>query len=133
MSQEKVEIRNQAVRRFVAAFEDDDDSFRNALHPEIEWFPFEDNHTPSYGIDGAMRIRNHWLDAWDDMQANVEGVADHGESVVLSLHVTGRGKGSGVEVDVRLYLHFKVRDDRVVYVFEYEDKAAALEAAGLSE
>jgi ketosteroid isomerase-like protein len=123
----------EVAQRWIGAFASDADAFLNTLHPEIEWFPFEDNHTPSYGIDGAMRIRNHWLDAWDDMQANVEGVADHGESVVVSLHVTGRGKGSGVEVDVRLHLHFKVRDDRVVYVFEYEDKAAALEAAGLSE
>jgi hypothetical protein len=39
MSQERVEVRNEAVRRFFAAFEDEDDAFRAVLHPEIEWYP----------------------------------------------------------------------------------------------
>ena len=56
---------------------------------------------------------------------------EQGESVVASIHVTARGKTSGVEVDTRLHLHFKVRDDKIVYLFEHADRAAALEAAGL--
>jgi hypothetical protein len=44
-----------------------------------------------------------------------------------------RGRGSGVEVDVRLYFHFKVRDDKVVYIFEHRERASALEAMGLRE
>jgi len=28
------------------------------IHPEIEWSPFEESHTPSYGVEGALRIRN---------------------------------------------------------------------------
>jgi ketosteroid isomerase-like protein len=43
----------------------------------------------------------------------------------------GRGRVSGVEVDVHLHMHFKVRDGKIIYVFEYEDQAAALKAAGL--
>jgi ketosteroid isomerase-like protein len=129
MSEENVEV----ARRWLGTFSDDADGFASTLHPEIEWFPFEDNHMPSYGIEGGMRIRNHWMDAWDDMQVDVEDVAEQGQNVVVSVHVTGRGKGSGVEVDVRLHLHFKVRDGKIVYVFEHEDKGAALEAAGLSE
>ena len=43
------------------------------------------------------------------------------------------GKGSGVEVNLRVYPHWKVRDGRVFYSFEYPDRASALEAAGLSE
>ena len=42
-----------------------------------------------------------------------------------------RGRGSGVAVDVRLYFHFKVRDDKVIYIFEHRDRASALEAVGL--
>jgi ketosteroid isomerase-like protein len=52
---------------------------------------------------------------------------------VFLAHVTARGKASGVEVDLRLHYQFKVRDDKVVYLFEHEDRAEALEAAGLSE
>jgi hypothetical protein len=35
-------------------------------------------------------------------------------------------------VNTRLHLLFKVRDDKIFYIFEHTDKAAALVAAGLS-
>ena len=46
---------------------------------------------------------------------------------------TARAKTSGVEVDTRLHLQFKVRDDMIVYLFEHEDRAAALAAVGPRE
>jgi len=49
------------------------------------------------------------------------------------MHLTGRGKMSGVEVDLRIYFHFKLRDGKIVYVYEYDDRGEALEVAGLSE
>jgi ketosteroid isomerase-like protein len=95
------------------------------------WFPFEDNHTPSHGVEGAIRIRNHWLDSWDEMQAEVEEVVGDSESVIATVHIVALGKASGVQVDVRLYFHFKVRDDKIVYIYEHQDRAEALEAVGL--
>jgi hypothetical protein len=47
--------------------------------------------------------------------------------------LTGRGVRSGVEVDLRVYQHFKLRDGKIVYLYEYADRGEALEAAGLSE
>jgi ketosteroid isomerase-like protein len=129
MSQENVEL----VRRWIWAFENDTDTFREITHPEIEWAPFEENHTPSYGLDGAMRIRDGWFDAWAEHRMEIEEVFDGDDDLVASLHVTARGKESGVEVDVRLHGHMKVRDGRVIYLFEYEDLTAALAAAGLSD
>jgi ketosteroid isomerase-like protein len=133
MSQENVDVRNEVVGRFLWAFENDTDAFRDTLHSEIEWSPFEESHTPSYGVEGAMRIRNQWLDTWDEHRIDLEEVIEEGDNVVALIHITARGKASGVEVDVRLHGHFKVRDDKVVYLFEHEDRAAALEAAGLRE
>jgi ketosteroid isomerase-like protein len=60
-------------------------------------------------------------------------VVQGGDTVVATLRVIARGKSSGVETDVCLHLHFEVRDGKVVYVFEHTDRAAALEAAGLSK
>jgi ketosteroid isomerase-like protein len=127
MSQENV------VRRCLEAFTEDPDAFRDVLHPDIEWFPFEENHTPSHGIDGGMRIRNQWMGAWDEMQAELEDLVEKGESILATVHLTGRGKASGVEVDTRLYMHFKVRDDKVIYLYEYEERKPALDAIGLRE
>jgi ketosteroid isomerase-like protein len=130
MSQENVEI----ARRWILAFDNDTDTFSRLTHPEIGWMPFEDNHTPSNGLDGAMRIRNGWLDAWDEHRVEIEDALDGGDDdVVATVHLIGRGKGSGVEVDVRLYGHVKVRDGKVVYLYEHEDRVAALAAVGLVE
>ena len=118
----------ELARRWIGTFEDDPDGFRDTLHPDIVWLPFEDNHTPSQGIEGALRIREHWLDSWEDMKAEVEEVVGGPDNVVASVHVVARGKSSGVRVDVRLHFHFKVRDDKIVYVYEHEERTAALEA-----
>jgi hypothetical protein len=129
MSREDVDV----VRRWLWAFENDTDAFRETLHPEIEWRPYEDNHAPSYGVEGGMRIRNGWLDSWDEHRVGLDEVVEAGGSVVASVHVVARGRASGVEVDVCLYLQFKIRDRKVIYVFEPQDEHAAREAAGLSE
>jgi len=102
------------------------------LTPESVWFPFEDNHTPTYGIEGARRTGNRCLDAWAEVRSDLEDLVDEGENVVATIHLTGRGKLSGANVDVRIHFHFKVRDGKIVYTYEYEEKAAALEAAGLT-
>jgi ketosteroid isomerase-like protein len=133
MSQENVGIRNEAVRRFLAAFDGDDDSFRDTLHPEIEWYPIEENRTPTRGIEAAMWNRNQWLDTWEEHRLDVEKVIEDGDSVVASVHIQARGKASGVAVDVRFYAQMKVRDGKVAYIYDHEDRDEALEAAGLGE
>jgi ketosteroid isomerase-like protein len=132
MSQE-VEIRNEAVRSFISAFEADDDAFRATLHPEVEWYPIEENRTPTRGINAALWNRNQWLDTWEEYDQRIGDVVEAGNAVVARVHIRARGKGSGVEVDLRFYVQIKVRDDKVAYIYDHEDREAALEAAGLSE
>jgi len=131
MSRENVTA--EVVRAWFEAFMDDADAFRNVLHRDIEWFPFEDNHSPSRGVEGGMAIRRHWLDSWSDQVVELEGFVAGGNDVVVTAHLSARGRGSGVPVDVRLHFHFRVRDGKVVYIYEHLDRAEALEAAGLSE
>jgi hypothetical protein len=52
-----VELRNEAVHRSLAAFEDDDDAFRQTLHPGIEWCPIEENRVSLHGVEAAVRLR----------------------------------------------------------------------------
>jgi ketosteroid isomerase-like protein len=133
VSVESVEMRNEAVRRFVSAFEGEDDAFRAALHPEIEWYPIEENRTPTRGVDAALRNRSEWLDTWDEHELTVEEVIEDGDDIVAVVHITARGHGSGIETNVRFYAQFKVRDEKVAYIYDHEDRAAALKAAGLRE
>ena len=75
------------------------------------------------------------LDRMDtlDFDQQTEELIPVDDKVVALVRWIGRGKTSGAHVDMRVHFHFKVRDGKVVYTFEYEDKADALQAAGLSE
>jgi hypothetical protein len=71
MSQ-NVEVKNAVMRRWFWAFENDTDAFRDALHPEFEWFPIEEDDTPNRGVEAAMRNRNQWLDTWAEHRFDLE-------------------------------------------------------------
>jgi len=133
MSQEEVRVQNEAVRRWLWAFENDADAFEELLHPEIEWFPIEENHTLFSGIEAAMRNRRHWLETWGHHRVVLEEVVEDGDDVVALVHITAQGKASGAEVDVRFHAQFRVRDGKVVYIFDHAERATALRAAGLAE
>ena len=87
------------------------------------------------GVTARLEIPQELFDPdfeLDQLDAGVE-VVEEGDDVVALVHLTGRGKASGVEVDVRFYARVKVRDGKIAYVYDHEDRDAALEAAGLTE
>jgi ketosteroid isomerase-like protein len=127
MSDESIDV----VRRAIWAFDNDGDAFERFYSAESVWYPIEDNHSPSQGVEEAQLVRSRWLDTWTEYRSEIEDVVAEGENVVASLHVIGQGKTSGVPVDLRIHFHFKVRDGKIVYTYEYLDKASALQAAGL--
>jgi ketosteroid isomerase-like protein len=133
MSERGVEVRNDVVRRWFWAFENDADAFRDTLHPEIEWFPFEENRTLARGIEAAMQNRSHWLEIWEEHEFEVEEVAEEGDEVVVLVRIAARGRASGIRVDFRFYAHYTLRDGKVIRIYDHEERASALEAAGLQD
>ena len=121
-------VQSPVIRRWFWAFENDTSVFEGVLHPDIEWFPIDENYGRLHGIEAAVRNRNEWLDAWGEHRFDVQEVAADGDSVILAIHISARGKTSGAEADLRFYAHMKLRDDKVVYIRDYEDRAAALDA-----
>jgi ketosteroid isomerase-like protein len=110
VSEENVEI----VRRWVGSYENDLETFRDLMHQEIEWAPFEQNHTVFRGHHGHEAVRAGWLDAWAEHHIEIEEVIDAGDDIVVAMHLTGRGKSSGIEIEVRLYPQIKLRDGKAV-------------------
>jgi hypothetical protein len=49
----------------------------------------------------------------------------------VAIRLRGTGKGSGVEIDRRGFWVYELRGDRLYRISEYNDRAEALEAAGL--
>ena len=128
MSRKHVEV----VLRWLLAFGSDRDAFSAVTHPEIEWMPFEEGHTPSHGLDAALRLRDRWLGAWEE-SITIEEIWGRGDEVFLAASLVGRRKASGAEVEMRFYGHCRVRDDKVSYCYEHLSRDEALKAAALEE
>ena len=137
MSQENVEL----VRAAWEAWERGDmEAVFSFYDPEIVW---DQSHTPTlelsslyHGHDGIKRFFREWLAAFDreSYYAHAEEFIDAGEAVVVRIRQGGRGKESGVEVEMPQYWQvYRLRDGRAVRIEVYDIEAEALEAAGLSE
>jgi ketosteroid isomerase-like protein len=130
MSEENVETVRRGVEAFARA--DWEESLRG-LDPEIEWHDAPD-------LPGAEvhRGREAVLAQWKGMREALEGFTveperyfDAGDQVVVFLRSSGRGRASGVPVSRELAQVVTVRDGLATKIVGYDDRAEALEAAGL--
>ncbi len=83
-----------------------------------------------------MRAFYRDLDAtWaDGARLEVEELLDAGEKVLVLIRFSGRGKTSGAEVQALVWNLWTFRDgEPVKWTYFGDDRAGALEAAGLSE
>jgi ketosteroid isomerase-like protein len=132
MSKENVEI----VRRAYAAWSRDDrDPALAFFADDVVWTPAREDPDPQphLGPEGVRRFWAQWEELFDDLRIEPEELIEVGDRIVSRLHFTGRGKGSGIDVDQRVYQVFEFRDNSIVRIDEFYDRAEALEAAGLSE
>jgi ketosteroid isomerase-like protein len=129
MSRENVEM----LRRSYEAYRAADYETAIAVYSDDCEGPFRPNGRVFRGprdIADAMRT---WRDTWEDWRFEVEEVIDAGDQVVVRFHESGRGKGSGVEIDQTVFHVLTVRDGEVVHWSAHFDRDEALEAAGLRE
>jgi ketosteroid isomerase-like protein len=87
-----------------------------------------------HGHHGVVEAFAIWPAQWDDYRVEILRIADApGGKVFVTTRTRGRGKHSGVEVDMEFSFVFTVRDAKISewQLFVHEDQA--LQAAGLSE
>ena len=132
MSQENVEL----VRSIVEAWNRGDYSMAlESVDPEIE-VEAALGGTFDGTYQGPAQARRFLEDFWRNFErshAEVEEYSPVGESVVFAVHLRGRGKGSGAEVEMRNWQVCTVRDGKIVGYRMFSTKREALDAAGLSE
>jgi hypothetical protein len=104
--------------------------------PDLEW-GWSDEFPGLAGVyhDPAERSErlHEWLSPWEHWRIVAEDYIAHGDLVVVLARYTGRGKGSGVEVDTEGAHVWTLRDGRAVRLEIFADRARALEAVGLAE
>jgi ketosteroid isomerase-like protein len=125
MSERNVEI----VRSIYAAWLQAE-SAGSMIDPEIEYV-----NPPDAVETGTRRGRKAFAgirDAYDDVRVEPEELIDAGDDeVVVIARVTGKGHGSGVEIDRRQGYVWTIRDGKAIRFRWFNDPEQAFEAAGL--
>jgi ketosteroid isomerase-like protein len=133
MSEENVEI----VRRAWEAYKRRDNEAALALYdPEIEIDLRGEARVGTgvyYGLEGVQAFFRDWVSTFGDVRSEVEEWIDAGDQVIAMVRSYGRGKRSGVPVDMLEAHLWTVRDGRLRRLRTLATKADALKAAGLSE
>jgi ketosteroid isomerase-like protein len=133
MSQENVEI----VRRCYGLGADRDFSTLSELaHPDIVVDLSRNVFNPGVhrGLDAFRHFVEQVDEMWEDFQIEPEEFIDAGDNVFVASRISGRGRGSGVEVDMQAFAVWTLWEGKVSrFRAGYRDRAQALEAAGLWE
>jgi ketosteroid isomerase-like protein len=132
MSQENVELARVGYEAFNRG---DIDGLLAICTSDIEWQDSAAIDTSAVtGKDAVRGFFETVMEAWEETRREPEKIVDLGEDRVLVLFAQSvRGKGSGVEVEVRAGDLLTFRQGRLARWIGYPDRAQALAAAGVSE
>jgi ketosteroid isomerase-like protein len=87
-----------------------------------------------HGFEDLMRFLEQVDETWESFQIEPEELIDGGDHVFAAVRMSGRGRRSGVEVEMELFAVWTLRDGKVVRLTGgYRDRSESLEAAGLRE
>jgi len=126
MSQENVEI----VRKLFEAYPRGED-VAGLFDPGVVWNPADEQ--PMEGLDEARAHVKRWESDWEQLDTKPEKFIDAGDRVVVTVHLAGRGRASGIDVDARYYSVYTLHEGKITRMDEFADEQEALEAVGLSE
>jgi ketosteroid isomerase-like protein len=103
------------------------------LDPELDLYspPEVANSGRFHGHEGYLTWVRTWLDAWDDFTITpVEFIPAGPDDVVAVVDISGRGKESGIPVQMRLAYLYTVREGKATRFHLHLDRESALAAAG---
>ena len=135
MSRETLEL----VQREIDAFNaDDTDRFVDFWDAECEFFSVTGSQmhaTPYRGRDGIRRYREETAETWTELRLDTEQIVEGKDDdvVVVVGCLKGEGQGSGVQVEQRIGMVYKLRGRKIRHCRAYLDPKDALEAAGLPQ
>jgi uncharacterized protein len=134
MSRENVEV----VRRVAEAFTRGDmASVVGAVDPSIEWDLSRAATWPEQrvyrGFEAVLEFFGEWSGSWEDYRFEVEEIVDAGEKVLVVVRDEGRSRATGITLERRRGEVWTLRDGKVVRIDLFDNRAEAVEAAGLRE
>jgi ketosteroid isomerase-like protein len=105
------------------------------LDPEIEW---DESDLPArrpgvyHGHEGVIRLMNENAALWEDIKVAIDEIAGgEGDRVIAFIRATGKGRNTGVDVELASAQVWSIRDGKAAHVRLYLDREEALQAAGV--
>jgi ketosteroid isomerase-like protein len=121
------------VRAALDAFQRQDmQAFLPFLDLEIETFSAPELANPIHvvGRDKWLAWVADWYDAWETFEIEAEAIEPVGaRHVIVTALQRGTGKGSGIEVELRVYYMFELQNGVATRYHLYPEREPALEAA----
>ena len=133
MSQENVEVVRQAWGAFVRH---DNEAALALYDPEIEIDVRREARLGGgvyHGLEGVQRYFRGYVSVFGDVRSEVEEWIDAGDQIIAMVRSYGRGRGSGVPVDMLEAHLWTVRNGKLRRLQTFATKEEALEAAGVQE
>jgi ketosteroid isomerase-like protein len=119
-----------------AAFNRDDGAwFFDHCHPDVEWMAARED--PDAATHAGRNEIERYFAQWsaemiEDLSIEGKEYIDAGDRVFAWIRIMGRGKGSGVPVEMEQAQVWSLRDGKVARVEEYFDRDEGLAVAGLA-
>jgi uncharacterized protein len=106
-------------------------AFLDLIDPDVEWVPLNAvlDGDVYRGHDGIERFMADVDKDIENMQLRFEDVFEVGENVVLHATITGKGRGSGMDLELTVGWVIKVRNGRVDYLRAFPEREDAMKAA----
>jgi ketosteroid isomerase-like protein len=133
MSQENVEVARQAYEAWNRG---DLEWLLDHMTEDFEFqtgLGFADLDAVYHGKEGWRRFAQTWQEAWEHITVRVERIEDLDDGIVALLTFDGTGRGSGVEVSVRVGHVATVTEGRMSKLVSIPGWEEALEAVGLRD
>jgi SnoaL-like domain len=119
-------------KMLVAYLAGDEDTLRDMIGSDGEIYgdPGIINAGTYHGFDGFQEWIKHWEEAWGNVNYELgEPIAVGQDFTVFPAHITGRGAGSGVEIDRVFGWMYEFHGDRVARFHVYPTVDDATKAA----
>jgi ketosteroid isomerase-like protein len=105
------------------------------LHPEIEW---DESDLPARrpgvyrGHEGIISLLEENATLWENICIAIDDIAEgQDDRVIAFIRAKGRGRNTGVDVELASAQVWTIQDGKAVHVRLYLDREEALQAAGL--
>jgi hypothetical protein len=133
----RVLLLRRVRQAYAAANRRDFDLLLTGLDPGIEYHGSEawqiDLDPLYHGHDGYLEVWPDLLESFVDIRLDPEELLDLGDRFLVTITLSGHGAGSGVSTSQPLFQLFSLHRGLVVRQDDFQDRAEALEAAGLPE